>query len=106
VSVAIAVLVVGLGSLLLRAIPLLAARRLPDRLAAHAEHAGLAVLTALIVRAVVLHRNPDLAAAPLVALAATVAGLVVAYRGRPLVVAVATGAVTYVAITAALTVTT
>jgi branched-subunit amino acid transport protein len=101
-TVAIAVLAVALGSLLFRAFPLLAARCLPDRLAAHAEHAGVAVLTALIVRAVVLHRDPDLAAAPLVALVATTAGLVVAYRGRSLLLAVTTGAVTYVALATAL----
>ena len=102
-TVMIAVLVVGAGSLLLRSVPLLGARRLPDRVAAHAEHAGLAVLTALIVRAVVLHRNPDVSGAPLVALVSTTAGLVVAYRGRSVLVAVTTGAVSYLVLTAALT---
>ena len=105
-TVAIAVLVVGLGSLLFRTLPLLAARRLPDRLATHAEHAGLAVLAALIVRAVVLHRDAHLTTAPLVALAATAVALVVAYRGRSLLVAVVAGGATYVAMAAVIGATT
>ena len=105
-TVALAVLAVGLGSLLFRAVPLLAARRLPDRLATHAEHAGLAVIAALVVRAVVLHRDAGLTdaplIAPLVALVATAVALVVAYRGRSLLVAVAAGGATYVALAAVL----
>ena len=53
---------------MLRVVPLLFARRLPDRVAAYAEHAGVAVLAAIVVRAVVLHQNPDVPGAPLVAL--------------------------------------
>jgi len=102
-NVLLAVLVVGTGSLLLRVVPLLFARRLPDRVAAYAEHAGVAVLAAIVVRAVVLHQNPDLPGAPLVALTATAAGLVVAYTGRSILLAIATGGLTYAAITAALT---
>ena len=79
-NVLLAVLVVGTGSLLLRVVPLLwVARRLPDRVAAYAEYAGVAVLAAIVVRAVVLHQDADLPGAPLVALTATAAGLVVAY---------------------------
>ena len=51
----------------------------------------MAVLAAIVVRAVVLHRDADLPGAPLVALAATTAGLVVAYRGRSVLLAVVTG---------------
>ena len=102
-NVLLAVLVVGTGSLLLRVVPLLFTRRLPERVAAYAEHAGVAVLAAIVVRAVVLHQNPDLPGAPLVALTATAAGLVVAYTGRSILLAIATGGLTYVAITAALT---
>jgi branched-subunit amino acid transport protein len=103
-SVLIAVAVVGLGSLLLRVVPLVGARRMPDRVAAYAEQAGVAVLAAIVVRAVVLHRNDDVSGAPLVALLATTAGLVVAFRGRSVLTAVATGAATYLAITAVLTI--
>jgi branched-subunit amino acid transport protein len=102
-NVLLAVLVVGTGSLLLRVVPLLFARRLPDRIAAYAEYAGVAVLAAIVVRAVVLHENPDVTGAPLVAFAATAAGLVVAFTGRSILLAVATGGLTYVAITATLT---
>jgi branched-subunit amino acid transport protein len=112
-TVALAVLAVGLGSILFRTVPLLAARRLPDKLATHAEHAGLAVIAALVVRAVVLHRDPGLTGthhivplAPLVALVATAVALVVAYRGRSLLVAVTVGGATYVAMAAVLGATT
>jgi branched-subunit amino acid transport protein len=101
-TVAVAVLIVGVGSLLFRAVPLMAAARLPDRVAEQAEYAGVAVLTALVLRAVVLHRNPDVPTAPVVAFVATTAGLVFAYRGHSALTAVAAGAATYVVITAAL----
>jgi branched-subunit amino acid transport protein len=87
-------------------VPLVGARRLPDRVAAFAEYAGMAVLAAIVVRAVVLHRDPGVPGAPLVALVATASGLLVAYRGRSVLTSVATGAATYLAITAALAVTT
>jgi branched-subunit amino acid transport protein len=109
-TVALAVVAVGLGSLLFRTVPLLAARRLPDRLATHAEHAGLAVIAALVVRAVVLHDDPGLTGgsltAPFVALVATAVALVVGYRGRSLLVAVVAGGATYVALAAVLGATT
>jgi branched-subunit amino acid transport protein len=104
-NVLLAVLVVGTGSFLLRVVPLVGARRLPDRVAAFAEYAGMAVLAAIVVRAVVLHRDPGVPGAPLVALVATASGLLVAYRGRSVLTSVATGAATYLAITAALAVT-
>jgi branched-subunit amino acid transport protein len=102
-TVLLAVLVVGTGSLLLRVVPLLGATRLPDQVAAYAEYAGVAVLAAIVVRSAVLHQNPDLPGAPLVATAATATGLLVAYAGRSILLAVATGGLTYVAISAALT---
>ena len=105
-TVLLAVLVVGMGSLLLRVVPLMGARRLPDRVAAYAEYAGMAVLAAIVVRAVMLHRDADVPGAPLVALVSTACGLVVAYRGRSVLASVAAGAATYLAITAALAVTT
>ena len=105
-TVLLAVLVVGMGSLLLRVVPLVGARRLPDKVAAYAEYAGMAVLAAIVVRAVMLHRDPAVPGAPLVAFVSTAAGLVLAYRGRSVLASVAAGAATYLAITAALAVTT
>ena len=75
VTVLMTVLVVGTGSLLLRVVPLVGAGRLPDRVAAYAEHAGVAVLAAIVVRAVVLHRDADRAGRP--------AGRPRGHHGRP-----------------------
>jgi branched-subunit amino acid transport protein len=104
-TVMLAVLVAGTGSLVLRVLPLLGARRLPDRVAAYAEQAGIAVLAAFVVRAVVLHRNDAVPGAPLVALVSTAAGLFVAHRGRSVLTSVVIGAATYLAVTTALAVT-
>lgn len=94
-NVLLAVLAVGLGSLLFRVAPLLGANRLPDGLTRVAGWAGLSVLTALTVRAVLHHEDPGVPAAPLLAAVAVGAGLLLAYRGRSLLVAVGAGATTY-----------
>jgi branched-subunit amino acid transport protein len=101
-SVLIAVVVVGLASLLLRLLPLLAAQRLPDRAAEVAEHAGVALLSAITVRAVVLHQDEGLPGAPLVAGIAAGLGLFLAFRGRSVLVAVAAGAAAYTTLSALL----
>lgn len=49
-SVLIAVLLVGAGSLVFRLAPLLCARRIPDRLTVVAGWAALSVLVAMTVR--------------------------------------------------------
>lgn len=97
-SVLLAVLVVGLGSLLFRLAPLLGAERLPDRITRAAAWAGLSVLAAITARSVATHQDASVAQlvpAPLVAAAAVGLGLFLAHRGRSVLVAVATGAAAY-----------
>jgi branched-subunit amino acid transport protein len=105
--VLLAVTAVGALSLALRLVPLLGARLLPDRIAQLAGWAGLAVLAAITVRAVVNHRDASLPgaladAAPLLAAAALGVVLALAYRGRSLLLAVGAGAGTYLVLGAAL----
>jgi branched-subunit amino acid transport protein len=99
---AMAVLIVGAGSLAFRIVPLLAARRSPDQLARVAGWAGLTVLAAITVRAVALHRNDEVPGAPLLATISVGPGLALAYRGRSVLVSVASGAAAYLFVTAAL----
>jgi len=101
-TVLIAVLVVGAGSLLFRAVPLLGARHLPDPLTNAAGLAGLAVIAALTVRAVLHHEDSAVTAAPFVAAASIAVGLVLAFRGRSVAVAVGAGLATYLVLAAAL----
>ena len=100
-TVLLAVLAVGAGSLVFRLLPLLGAHRLPDRLARIAGWAGLAVLSAITVRAVALHRDSAVPGAPLLAALSVGAGLALAYRGRSVLVSVASGAATYLVLAAA-----
>lgn len=101
-SVLLAVLAVGGGSLLFRLAPLLGARRLPDRLTRVAAWAGLSVLTAITARAVAAHRDPAVPAAPLLAAVCVGVGLYLAFRGRSLLPAAAGGAGCYLALAVAL----
>lgn len=105
-NVVVAVAVVGLGSLLLRIVPLVGARRLPDALAEVAEVAGLALLGALVVRSAVLHDDPAIPGAPVVAALSAGVGLLLAFRGRSVLVAVSAGAATYLVLSAAVAATT
>jgi branched-subunit amino acid transport protein len=103
-TVLLAVLAVGLGSLLFRLVPLLGAERLPEGLARAAGWAGLSVLAALTVRSVVTHQDASLSPvtpAPVVAAVSVGLGLFLAYRGRSVLVAVASGAAAYVVIAGA-----
>ena len=102
-SVVIAILVVGLGSLLFRAVPLVGAHRLPVRLAEAAGFAGLAVIAAVTVRSVLHHQDGSIAAAPLVGALAVGVGLLLAFRGRSVPVAVGVGLASYLLVVAALT---
>ena len=99
-TVLFAVAIVGIGSLLLRMLPLLGAARIPDRVTVHAARAGIAVLAAMIVRAVFQHHDSslmfDTVTAPVLAAVAVGAGLVLAYRGVSLLVSVGSGLATYV----------
>lgn len=100
-NVLLAVLVVGAGSLVARVVPLLGARRLPEGLSRLAGWAGVAVLAALTVRAVVLHEDASVRYPGAHAFIAVVLALVTAYRRRSTVLAVAVGATAYVALSVA-----
>lgn len=99
-SVLVAVLVVGLGSLLFRMVPLVGAHRLPDRVAEAAGFAGVAVIAAITVRTVLHHQDSSVPAAPLVAALAVGVGLLLAFRGRPVPIAVAAGLASYLLLSA------
>ena len=60
-TVAIAVAVVGAGSLMLRLLPLVGATLIPDRMTVHAARAAMAVLAAMTVRTVLRHHDDALA---------------------------------------------
>jgi branched-subunit amino acid transport protein AzlD len=100
-SVLIAVALVGAGSLLFRLAPLLGARRIPDRLTVLAGWAAQSVLVAMTVRSVVQHEDPAVPGAVLLAVASVGLGLLLAYRGRSALLAVAAGGATYVVLSAA-----
>ena len=101
-TVLLAVALVGLGSMLLRVLPLLGAAWIPDRLTVHAARAGIAVLAAMTVRTVVQHRDDALAGAsvtaPVLAALAVGFGLWLAYRGRSLLLATFAGLASYVVV--------
>jgi len=103
-TVALALAVVGVGSLLLRVLPLLGAARIPDRLALHATRAGVSVLAATTVRTVLLHGDATVAGSPITApVLATLAvglGLWLAYRGRSVLLSSAAGLSSYVVLAA------
>ena len=104
--VSIAVLVVGLGSLAFRLVPLVAARRVPARLSTVAGWAGVAVLAAYTVRAVLQHHDPAVPAASLVAAIAVGAGLVVAVRRGSVLLAIGACAAVYLAVQGLMTLAT
>ena len=105
-TVALAMVLVGGGSILLRVLPLLGAARIPDRVTVHAARAGMAVLAATTARTVVQHRDDSLAGAsvtaPVLAALAVGLGIWLAYRGRSLLFAVAAGLATYLTLAAVL----
>jgi hypothetical protein len=82
----LAVGVIGLVSLALRAVPLLSARRLPDQVAHAAGAGGMSVMVAITTRAV------------LEAALAVVGGMATAFRGRGVIASVAVGAAVYLAV--------
>ena len=103
-TVAIAVAVVGVGSLMLRLLPLVGATLIPDRMTVHAARAAMAVLAAMTVRTVLRHHDDALAGsrvtAPVLAALAVGLGLWLAYRGRSVLVASGVGLATYVVLAA------
>jgi branched-subunit amino acid transport protein len=100
VSVLVAVLLVGAGSLAFRLAPLLGANRLPDPVARVAGWAGISVLAAITARAVLHHEDASVSAAPLLGAVAVGTCLVLAARGRSLLVAAGAGGTTYLLLAA------
>jgi len=94
----VALLLVGAGSLAFRALPLLGATRLPGAMSTVAGWAGVSVLTAVSVRGVLDHRDNSIPWAVPVAVISTAVALVVASRGRGMLVVLGVGAGTYVAL--------
>ncbi len=99
-TVLLAVLVVGAGSLLFRLAPLLGADRLPTSVTRVAGWAGVSMLAAVTVRTVLHHENPSVPAAPLLGAAAVAVCLLLTSRGVSLLLALAAGGATYLAATA------
>ena len=96
-TVLLAVLVVGAGSLAFRLGPLLGADRLPAAVTRVAGWAGVSMLAAVTVRSVLRHEDPTLTAAPVLGTAAVAVCLLLTARGASLLLAVAAGGATYVA---------
>jgi len=97
----VVVLVVAAGSLAFRLVPLLGAVAVPERYARVARGAGMAALTALVVRGILSHREPGVPGAAVIAAVGVAVGLVLAARGRSLVVVLGTGLGTYLVLAAA-----
>jgi len=99
-TVLIAVLVVGAGSLVFRLVPLLTAQWIPARLTALAGWGGLGVLAAITVRAVLHQQDASVPAARLVAAVSVGVGLVLVGRRGSVLLGVAGCASVYLGVTA------
>jgi branched-subunit amino acid transport protein len=102
VNVVLAVAAVGLGSLAFRLVPLVTGRQVPAVVARAAGWAGLAVIAGITVRSTVLLEDPSVPLAPVLAVLSVALGLVIAFRGRSVLVAVGVGCAVYVVTAAAL----
>jgi branched-subunit amino acid transport protein len=89
------VLAVTAGSLAFRLVPLLGWVAVPEQAARVARGAGVAAMTAMVVRGVLEHRDPGVPGAGAVAVAAVAVGLAVATRRRSLGVVLLSGLATY-----------
>lgn len=96
----VALVLVGAGSLAYRALPLLGAARVPETVSRFAGWAGLSVLAAVTVRGVLNHRDDTIPWAVPVALVSVALALGLAVRGRSMLVVLAVGAASYVALSA------
>jgi branched-subunit amino acid transport protein len=90
--------VVSLGSLAFRLAPLLGAGRIPDPVARVAGWAGVSVLVAIAVRSVLHHQDTTTPSATLVAAVSVACGLVLAMRGRSILVVLVAAVVSYSAL--------
>lgn len=96
-SVWLAVLAAGLGSYLLRVLPLLLGERVqvPERVQATLQHAGVGGITALLVLGLLAAVRPEGGGPVLPVVAAVVAALVSTLLGRSMATTVLTGAAAY-----------
>jgi len=102
VNVVLACLAVGVGSLAFRLVPLLTGRQIPATLARGASWAGLSVIAGITIRSTLLLEDPGVPLAPVIATLAVALGLVLAFRGHSVLVAVGAGCASYVVLAAAL----
>jgi branched-subunit amino acid transport protein len=100
-STLVVVLVVTAGSLAFRLVPLLGLVTVPEQAARVARGAGVAAMTAMVVRGVLEHRDAGLPGAGVIAGAAVAVGLAVATRGRSLGVVLLCGLAAYGALASA-----
>jgi branched-subunit amino acid transport protein len=100
VTTLVALVVVGLGSFAYRLLPLLGAARVPEEVSRTAGWAGLSVLAAVTVRGVLRHHDDAVPWAVPVAVVSVGLGLVLTARGRSMLVVLAVGAGTYLALSA------
>lgn len=94
----VTLVVVSLGSLAFRLTPLLGAGRVPDPAAHVAGWAGVSVLVAIAVRSVLHHQDATTPWATLVAAVSVALGLVLAMRGRSILVVLIAAVVSYSAL--------
>ena len=101
-NVLLAFLAVGLGSMAFRLLPLVTGRQIPATVARGASWAGMAVIAGMTVRSTLLIEDPSVPAAPVVAVLSVSVGLVLAFRGHSVLVAVGAGCASYVVMAATL----
>ncbi|HEX6249423.1 MAG TPA: AzlD domain-containing protein [Nocardioidaceae bacterium] len=98
----VALLLVGLGSVAYRVLPLLGAARLPEPVTTAATWAGVSVLVAVAARGVLNHEDASTPWPTAVAVVSVGLGLLVAARGRSVLLVLVTGATTYLVLSWAL----
>lgn len=98
-----ALVLVGVGSVAFRLLPLLGAAKVPEAISRAAGWAGLSVLAAVTVRGVLGHQDGSLPWAVPVAGASVALALVLAARGRSMLSVLAVGAGTYLVLSAVVT---
>jgi len=96
----VALLLVGIGSVAYRLLPLLGAARVPEQVSRAAGWAGMSVITAVVVRGVLHHRDDSMPWAVPVAVVSVAVGLTLAVRGRGALVVLAAGAASYLTLSA------
>ena len=96
----VALVLVGAGSLAFRLLPLLGAARVPGSVSRVAGWAGVSVLSAVTVQGVLHHHDRSIPLAVPVAVVALAVALAAAARERGVLVVLAAGAGTYLALSA------